>query len=309
MERLIAGLKGLFPAGRGVVTVNLEGSTLRLLASRGRRVLSWLSMPVNPQLVADGQISSEEDMGTVLQRAVRRLGVRPSQVLAAFSGARSLSRVIALPRARELKPGTVIPREARRQMGPTVEQSYLFWSRVGAARSEAEDRYYVLAVPRSRLDSLTRTLVLGGLKPAVIDLKAMALARCVPGPSAVIMDLEPASLDIILVVGSLPLAAYTVLMEGVAAQNEEEMAARMAEEVRRGLQAFNARNPGQVLGAGTPLYLTGGHPLVGDRLFDRIESAAGFAVLLPEPPFRWPEGFSAQGFMVNLGLLLRSRYR
>lgn len=299
-------IKGL-TMRRAVVTVNLESTSLRLVASRGRTVLSWLNLPLNPQLFANDQIGNEEDMGAVLRSAARRLRVRPTAVLAAFSGSRSLSRVLTLPSAREINPAVIIPREARRLMGPTVDQSYLHWHPLAPVRDQP--RYQVLAIPRGSMDSMVRALILGGLRPTVVELKPMALARCIPETSGVIVDLESGAIDIIVVVDALPVATYIAPLEEDAPQDERQMAARLAEDVRRGLEAFADRNPGQSTGAAMPVFLTGGHPFVGASLIERLETDEGLTVTLAEASVKHPPGFPRHPFMVNLGLLLRSRHR
>ena len=99
------------------------------------------------------------------------------------------------------------------------------------------------------------------------------------------------------------------LLEEDQALDEQETVGRVAEEIRQGVQAFNERNPGEPLGAAMPIVLTGGHPLVGEDLLERLETVEGLSVKLVPVPFQHPPDFPAQRFMVNIGLLLRTRYK
>ena len=50
--------KALNPFNRTLLTLGIEGGSVRLLASEGRTVLGWLSTPFNPRMVSDGRIET-----------------------------------------------------------------------------------------------------------------------------------------------------------------------------------------------------------------------------------------------------------
>ncbi|MBI4234369.1 MAG: hypothetical protein HY686_08010 [Chloroflexi bacterium] len=304
--QLKASLDSLNPSRRAVLTVSLDGTTLRLTASKGRRLLAWLSLPFNPQLVSDDLVNSPKDLAVVLRNAARRLNYVPSRVMAVYSGIRSVSRVLTIPAVRDVKPELILVREARRAIGVNPDQNYLFFRRVG--KDQATESHFALSVPRQRLDSFVQTLLQAGLRPSVIDLKALALARAVQAPDAVIVNLEHTAMFILIVMDGVPQMVNNIPLDEAVALDEDEVRDRLLAELQRSLEFYQQRNPGTAAAA-TPLFLTGGHPaLEGPALADAIQKDLNLSVRPLQPPLSYPSDFPLPTYLANVGLLLRSAH-
>lgn len=296
-------LRSLNPLQRALITVNIEGSSLRMTASRGRRILGWLNMPFNPTLVTDGQITNPQEMGVVIRNAVKRMGFAPSGVRAAYSGSRGIVRVVTVPLTPGVKPQLILDREARRILGTGVDQNHVFWRRLGA--TPAEQSYLFVAVPRGFLNSLLESLVQGRLRPDTVEVKGLALARVTGEPRALVVSLELSGISTMLTEGYLPELLTASALDEAIAFNEEDLGMQLVEEVRGAVEYFTQRFPGTELRS-LPVFLTGGHPLVDSPRFPSMLTEALGVTLspLPELRFSYDEDFPIAVFMVNLGLML-----
>lgn len=291
----------LKPGRRAVITVSLEGTSLRVTASKGKKILAWANLPFNPQLVTDDLVNNPAELANVLRNALKRLEYRPSSVLAVYPGVRSVSRIIPIPKAHDVSPATVLTQEARRILGAAPDQNYLYWKRV--AQDQTTEQYYVLAIPRVRMDAFVRTMVEAGLTPKTVDLKALALSRAVGGPAGAIINLEHTFMTIVIFSGYVPQVANTIVLEEAASMDEQETMDRLVDELQRSIAYYQERNP---TGAPLPIFLSGGNPLLDtDALPQAIQRVFNTSPSTLSVPFQYPQEFPVSMFLSNLGVLVR----
>jgi hypothetical protein len=293
-----------------VLTVSLDGPNLRLTASKGRKLLAWLALQVNPAWVSDDLVSNPQDLSTVLRNAVKRLGYMPSRVLAVYPGVRSVTRLLAIPAAGEIRPEAILAREARRTMGVNPDQSYLFFTPAGG--DQVARRYFVLSVPRQRLDSFWQALLLAGLRPSVVELKALALARAIVGPlgvsSCVVVNLEPSVLSILIIHERIPYTVNNIPLEEQGALAEDTLRGLLLDNLQRSLEFHQLRNPTAPLPSPGPLFLCGAHPTREDpSLVPTLEQNLPLKAqgLSTPPRFVCPPDFPLATLLANVGVLLR----
>ncbi|MBM3459746.1 MAG: hypothetical protein FJX77_14590 [Armatimonadetes bacterium] len=262
-------------------------------------------MPLNPTLVADGQITNVQEMAVVMRNAVKRLGYVPSGVRAAYSGSRGIVRLVTIPQTPGVRPELVLDREARRILGVGVDQNHVFWRRLGA--TPTEQRYVLVAVPRPSLNSLLEALVQSHLRPDAVQVKGLALARVTGEARALIVNLEQASVTTTLTEGYLPELLTSNALDEAIAFDEEGLGTQLVEEVRPAVEYFAQRFPGAELRS-LPVYLTGGHPLLNSPRFPSAltEALSVTVSSLPELRFSHDEDFPLSAFLVNLGLVMNA---
>ncbi len=284
-----------------LLTVSIESTSIRLMAAEGRRVRAWLNMPFNPRMVSNGQVEDPSGLSTVIKNALTRLGVKLGTVVAAFPSSRITSRVMTLPDVRGMNPKIVLPREARRTMGSAADYNYLFWVPLG--KVGLEQRYYLLAAPKSELASFLQTLALSGLRPKKVDSRALALTRGVGVNSTFILNLESGGFDIMVVMDYVPMVIThreLPLGQGVGDLIEE-----IVDEFQSCTEYYSERNPAAPIPRNTPVFLTGGHPQVNPDFAFTLRESLGRELFFPNPPIEYPQDFPLVQYMVNVGLALK----
>ncbi|GAJ20740.1 unnamed protein product, partial [marine sediment metagenome] len=97
---------------------------------------------------------------------------------------------------------------ARDKMPLSMDELYLSWQTITAG-GEAQ-QVLVVGVPRDVIDAEMQALRAAGINPRTLDLKTIALARAVNKEQALILNIEPSSFDIIIVVNGIPEVMRTV---------------------------------------------------------------------------------------------------
>ncbi len=293
----------MFGRDTRVLTLAIEGSTLRLLQVEKGRVVFWTTLPFNPSLMQDGSVVNPAGLAEVIKHGLARLNGAQGRLVTVFPGTRLIMRVLTFPYIRGIKSETLVLREARRILGPTMDKQLLYWTPVQS--STLELRYFLLAVSRAEMTRFIEALQINNLKPHKIDARPLTLARAVPERSAVLLRLEVSDLDVTVVVDRVPqLFTPRVLEFGMT---PEDLLDELANIIQETVSFFDSRRAeGAALPSDAPIFLVGGHPQI-DESFARAlrEKIEGREVLLPTSLIPAPDGFLALEYMVNLGLALK----
>jgi Tfp pilus assembly PilM family ATPase len=286
---------------RRLLAVSLEGNSLRLLSFWGGSPEYWGSIPFAPRLVRKGYVWDAEGLGEVVISTLRSRSLLPARIFCSFPGLAALTRILSLPSVRGLDVEGVVVREARRQMAVSPESHYLFWR---VLPGKGVRRVFVAACPRESLQALLAVFDRGRLKLERLDLRALALARCVRRREAILVHVESNSVELVVVREDFPAMTRSVFL-GDEPLPPEQISARVMEEAGRTI-SFYAETYGEPLAEDVPLYLTGG--LAGlSGLADDLAATTGHPLAPLESPLPVPPdpAFSLALFMVNVGLLLR----
>jgi hypothetical protein len=299
----LAGRVGLRrPRGASVLTLALEGSSLRLLRVSEGAVESWTGLPFNPRLVRGGRIEDARGLAEVIKNGLARLESRTgtTDLVAAFPSSQMVVRYLTIPRIRGVKPETIIPREARRILGAAADQQLVHWAALSATATE--ETYYVVAIPRAEMARFVETLQSSGLKPRRIEARPLALARAMPADDAVLLRLEATDLSVTVMVGRVPELVTRRSLEMSMAP--EDLLAEITDAVQTTVAFQGSRADNRPLPVDAPLFLFGGHPQIDGALASSVQNTVGRKIRFPESPLPAPPDFPAQEYMVNLGMAL-----
>ncbi len=288
-----------------IVTLNIEGSSIRVLTAKGRRVRSWGSVPLTPGLAKDGLIVAPAQVGSIIETLLAEKRLSRKRVIASLSAMRSVPRLLSLPR---IAPGLMqeaIRHESEREMPVPLHELYLCWQDMGGNGSES--RFFVVGVPRTLLDAEVQALSHAGIKSHVLDLKPITLARAVHRKEAVIVNLEADTSDIVLVVEGVPVIMRTLITGGQGVTQEDKVRQTTA-EVSRTVEFYNSSHPENPISPATPVVVTG--ELAEDgSILNLLGGAISGPVETLEPAIKLPAELPVAEYAVNIGLALRSTGR
>ncbi|MCL5025312.1 MAG: hypothetical protein M1531_02290 [Chloroflexi bacterium] len=268
---------------------------ISVLGCRSGRIEFWLSVAFDEDFLQDGFIADPLRMGRAIDNAFRRRNLPARYVVCAVPGYDSCFRQFGIPRiAGHLD--AVVPREARRLMGPSLDTRHLVWQSVGV--EGGQERIFALAVPRRPLEVLAQTLQYAGIPPSVVDLKPLALARAADRANALVLNAECNSIDVVLVRDGVPAAIRSHYL-GEAAT--EHVLDRLLQEAGNALDEARATAP---LSPDTEIYLTG-DLASQEGLAYLVESSLGKPPVPLGPPLQIPKEFPLAPFAVNVGLAMR----
>jgi type IV pilus assembly protein PilM len=180
------------------VTLYIDDTSLRLMVTQGQRVKKWADMHLEPGLVKDSMVINEAEVGARLKNLIKSQRIRTKKVILGVSGLHSLTRPANLPQLPKSMLVEAVSREARRVLPVPLDQLYLAWTIIPGPKSRIS--VYLAATPRKSIDSIMRTLKIGGLEASRMSIKPLALTKAIPTNSAILVDLQPTEFDIAIMV-------------------------------------------------------------------------------------------------------------
>lgn len=284
------------------VSLYLDDKSLRLLVTQGGRVKKWADAPLPPGLIKNGVVTNEADVADKIKLLFKALKLRTGKVIVGISGLHCLSRPITLPQLPDDMLDEAVRREAKATLPVPLEKLYLSWNPIPAPHGKS--RVFLVAIPRHIADPLQKTLTRAGLKPYLMDLKPLALARATLESTAILVDVQSDEFDIVIIadgiihpVRSLPLPGKTV--------SWSKKLALITADLNRTIEFYNTNNPDNLLLHTVPLFVSG--ELAGkESLHQTLSDSIGRPVLpLPSPLACPTAGLDPSYYLPNMGLALK----
>lgn len=288
---------------RPVVTLHIEGSSVRLLVVKGKRVTEWRMEPLEPGLVRDGVVAEPEAVSEHIKSLLAAQNVGKGNLVAGLTGQRCVPRILDFPEMGLRLLKEAVPREMKREMPVPLEEMHLSWQII--RRDNGHLRLFALGVPRDVLGPQVEAIRQAGAKLRSVDIKPLALVRAVGRGEALIADLEPGSLDVIVVRDGIAVTIRTVSLQQEIDTTEDKVR-RLGEELTRAVKFYNDMHPEEPLQPSTPAYLTGSLAEAAASS-GVVEASVGHPVEPLAPPLQYPADLPLATFMVNIGLALKER--
>lgn len=285
-----------------MVTLEISSTDIRLMEIEGGRVITWASLPVDPSMFEEGVISDPQALSEVIKQLMTASGINGRNVTVSVSGLYSVSRIVTVPTPLGVSASReAILEEVRGVMPFSEDELYISWQTL--ATGEGGQQVVVVGVPRDVIDAEVQALRAAGLNPRILDLKGMALARAVNRDQALILNIEPTSFDVIMVVGGI-----SEIMRTAAWQpgdlSVEDKAEQLAVALELTVGFYNSHHPGFPFDPATPLFITG--QMSGDlALMEKLQARAEYSIESLAPPLKYPEHLPVSQYAVNMGLALK----
>jgi hypothetical protein len=286
---------------RPVTTLHVEGSSVRLLAVRGGQVTQWGTEPLEPGLVEEGVVVNPRAVGGRIESLLAAQHISKRDLVAGVSGHRCVPRILDLPRMAPRLLKEVVPREMKKELPVPLDEMHISWQVIGEENGHL--RVFALGVPKDVLGPQVEAIRLAGATLRSMDIKPLALVRAVGRGEALIADLEPETLDVIVVRGGIPATIRSVSLRREIERTEDKVR-RLGEELGRAVKFYNDTHPEQALPRSTPAYLTGSLAEAAASIAV-AEALIGHPMEALAPTLQYTPDLPLATFMVNIGLALK----
>jgi len=283
---------------RKVVSLCVEDTNIKMLVVKGKRVKAWASMPLESGLVKNAVILDKNRLSEKIKEFLEINNVVTKRVVVSVSGIHSVYHLLKLPQLSKTLLDEAVKREAKRIMPIPLDELYLSWQ--AFAVSDVETLVCLLGLPRSTMESLIDTLHQAGLVPYLIDIKSLAVARAVGERNAIVIDTEPVSFDIVVVIDGIPQLLRSMAF-GEDIVSADRKIAVIKEELDRTVRFYNSSHGEEPITADMPLFLVGE---LGE-VTELLAQAVVYPVKVVPDLLPFPEGFDSAKYSVNLGLTFK----
>ena len=283
------------------VTLSISATSIRLLSVRRGRVKWWGNAPLAPGLVRDGLILEPKAVGAVIDALFKSTKASKKRVITCLTGLSFTHRILDMPRMKPDLLEEAIQRVAKKEIPLPLEDLYLSWQAIDSKHDELA--LFVAGVPRNIVDAAVQTLAEIGVKPYIMDLKPLALARAANRENALIVALESDCFDVVVVANGIPVIMHTITPRDEGA-NIEDNIRRITDELSKAVTFYNSSHQENPLSPTTPLLLTGelSAAVTTSKL---IQAEMKYPVELLTPSLEFPHDFPVTLYTTNMGLALK----
>ncbi len=282
----------------------IESMTLRLLVFSGRKIESWYSVPLSPNLVREGLISMPEGVGSVMAEAIRENGIPNRGVVCALPSTGSATQTFTLPAVTKGKVREMVGREIKRTMPSSQDVDFVYWQEL--PREVQKQQVYALAVPRSSVTGVMEACRAAGVTVRGIELKPFSLVRAVNCKSGVIVHGEVDNIEVVIVDKGFPLLFRSIPVKD-ATPTPEAACENLLRELPFTIDYYNRTYRESQLDPEAVVYFSGELALDPKLAMD-ITQATGREVVGVEPVEEYPPNFPLAQFLTNVGLMLREKW-
>ncbi len=282
------------------VNLYIDDSSISVLATRGRQPEKWGVVSLDRGLVKEGVVQDQQTVAAKIKELWRSSHILRRKVTVGISGLNCLYQMLLLPELPENLRGEAISREAAHSLGIPLEGVYLSWQVLAVEHGQM--KVYLTVMPKDKVDSVVATLKLAGLRPMVMDVKPLCLARMSNEPRAVIVDTCQDSMDIVVLGEGIPEVVRS--LQVAPEMTPSERIAVLRSELERSVSFYNAAHMDKPVDLTVPILVSG--DLAGQE--SEKASLAGpreRPVRDMESPLTELEGFDPSKYATCIGLALK----
>jgi hypothetical protein len=303
-----------------LTSITINDRSLRVLVTRGNRILHWSSADLPAGIVEDGIVRDSRRFTSALRVAVLSLHegshLEHRKIGLVVSGRNTVQgRFVLLDTGDESMESAVLNLAAER-MAVTPSDIQLDWDAKPlepaedaddqpSARSSSNDdddadpfEVYALGIFNNVLESNLRPIKQAGMRTVSVSPKSLSLAASVAEESAIIVDIERELISVIIIKQGLPEVVRD--MHSTGDVNVDQWGKALSAHIERSVEFHDMLNPRETIGPETPVFLTGrGADTQRARtaLIERRYNVVSIPDVLDAP-----EGFPASEMAANVGV-------
>jgi len=288
---------------RSYVALDITNSDIRVLEVKGNKITRWRTVPIPDDAIKDGIIVEPHTLSVIIDNLFKNMNLKKNRVICSVTGLPFIYRVISMPRNERAVSDEAVERAARKEMSLTQENIFLVWQATQTTTNKDEQDYFVLGVPKNAIAPLIETLNSANIKPFIVDLKPLALARAASRKDALIVSMERGYFDIVVVANGVVRVMHSLSPDN-RASNIAGHVNDLVDGLNKAVKSFNRDFPQNSLKPDTPI-LVSGEVAADEPLRQLLQEATGHEVSILTPLASLPPEAPALMFSTCVGLVAR----
>jgi hypothetical protein len=278
------------------LAIDLSGTSIRVVEGTIGGQMRTGSAAIPDGASAGGKVSDPAAVARALKPLLARTEITQTRALVAASDSVATFRVLHLP-------FSSTPREVdaaiARELPFDPQRMETRWLDLAVAQDQPRV-VYAAAWDRALVKNVTEAIKLAGVEPIVVELKSASVARAVPAPACVVLDLSSDPAEIILVDDHVPQVWHSFTFKDPVA----DAGASVLGPPLRSVLRFYQRHSNGDFGRGAPVFVSIEQSLPPQTLTE-LSALIGQPVVLLPVPARVPPNVRPSTYLACLGLLMR----
>ena len=283
-----------------ITTLYINDTSLRLMVTSGKRISKLADTPLDVSFADVSAKVREAELVAKIKQLFKANKVKAKKVIVGLSGLHCLSRPIVLPQLPRTMLEEAVIREAQRVLPVPAEQLYITWQIIST--TEGKMQAFMIAIPRHVADTLLSVMQQVGIKPYLMDIKPLALARLVQEATAIVVDVQSREFDVVIMAGGVPQPIRSVSFPQEALSLPDKMSI-VKDELKRTVQFYNSNNPENPIQSNVNIFVSG--EADEPELYQSLTNELGYRVLPLSSPLKCPKQLDPSHHLVNIGLTLK----
>ena len=284
-----------------ITTLYINDSSIRLMVTNGKRISKLADAPLDMSLADTSANVREAEIAAKIKQLFKTNKVKAKKVIIGLSGLHCLSRPVILPQLPKAMMDEAVMREAKRVLPVPLEQLYISWQIISTTEEKMQG--FMVAIPRQIADTILRILHQVGLKPYLMDIKPLALARLVREAAAIVVDVHSKEFDIVIMADGVPQPIRTISFPEEALSLPDKLLL-VKDELKRTVQFYNSNNPEKPINSNVTMYVSG--ELADEsELCESLATELEHRVLPLSSPLKCSKQLDPSHYLVNVGLVLK----
>lgn len=290
---------------KNITTLYIDDTIIRLMVTKGKRISKVADVPLDINLFDASAEDKKAELINKIKHLLAMNKIKNKKVVIGISGLHCLSRPTTLPLLPKAMQEEAMTREAKRLLPVPPEQLHISWQIVSITDNKMQA--FIVAIPRQIADTLLEVLNQVGLKPYLMDIKPLALARLVNEATSIIIDVQPREFDIVIMADGIPQPVRSVSFPQEALSLEDRLSI-VKDELKRTIEFYNTNNPEKCLQPSVNIYVSG--ELVDKpESYESLAEQLGHQVLPLTSPLKCSKQLDPSRYLVNVGLVLKELRR
>ncbi len=217
-----------------MIILDFADDEIRALVLKKKMVELATTLPLEPGWIKDGVIVEPTALVEQLKQFLTTNNITDTEAMGTVSGLYTIYRLVNIPRVppKMLEDAAII--ELEKNMPVSLDELYTFWQAINISQDELA--LCLTGVRREVIDSMVNTLRTAGLRPLVLEPRPLALARLADDPHTIIIDAQPTSFDIVIILSGIPVLMRTVPF---SADDTYGRMAEVKDELERTINFYN----------------------------------------------------------------------
>jgi hypothetical protein len=245
--------------------------------------------------LVDGKVLDPSAVGSALRQLLARTEIDNTQALIAASDSVATFRILKLPIGSSDQDVDAL---VARELPLDPERMATRWLDVSS--TEHQRLVYAVAWDRALVKSITDAARFAGLDPIAVDLKSACIARAVPTPACVVLDLDSSPAEIVLIDGAVPQVWYSFRLDVAAG---DDIGPALPAPLLTVLRFYERRRDTE-FDPNAPIFIAGEQAL-SLRATKALSDQLAHPVLALPRPARVPPEVRYTNYLACLGLLMR----